>query len=195
MGAQVSAGKVYGAEDLMLSPPYTFQIVASEIRHKIFRNYVSWYDERDTHGKNEEIFSDFKIDIYKKAGREITRVEELIESVKKNNPLNGQVILASPSQGISFIIDFPIKHINIHTGKKMFQVETGPIVIPKDLPLYVDVKEPQMLNIAYVFFNRFDRLDLALWSPASIGTNFSRFYSEKCKMNAKIKIITLDLES
>ena len=47
LGAQVSAGKVYGAEDLMLSPPYTFQIVASEIRHKIFRNYVSWYDERE----------------------------------------------------------------------------------------------------------------------------------------------------
>ncbi len=191
LGAQVLAGKVYAAEDLILFPPYTFQIVASRNRYQIFRNYVSGYDEKDSRGENAELFSDLRIDIKKKAGRWLENVEELAKAVGENHLLNGQVTLPFPVEGLSFIIDFPVKHVNLHAPKKMFQVETGPVPVPHGVRPPA-AGEDLIFTTAYVFFNRLDRLDLALWSAAPMGKvekTISRFYSEKHTLQAEIRLV------
>ncbi len=191
LGAQVMAGKVYAAEDLILSPPYTFQIAASENRYQIFRNYLSGYDEKDTRGENAGLFSDLRIEIEQRAGRALKDVEEVTKAVQSNQLLNGQVILPFPAEDCAAILDFPVKHINIHAARRMFQVETGPVLVPKDLRPPVNGQDP-IFNTAFIFFNRFDRLDLALWSPAPVGTTVSRFYSEKRTVEAEIKLVVPD---
>jgi hypothetical protein len=69
--------------------------------------------------------------------------------------------------GVDHLVDFPVLHINIkQTGKPtVFQVETGPVLLPAAL-----IDDPALTQggfaLAYVFFNRLDRVDLAIWGPA-----------------------------
>jgi hypothetical protein len=71
----------------------------------------------------------------------------------------------SGRDGASWFLDFPVNHINHASGQGtgVFQVETGPILVPAALA--AGVPAPGGFALAYVFFNRPDRVDLALWGP------------------------------
>jgi hypothetical protein len=70
--------------------------------------------------------------------------------------------------GVDHVIDFPVHHLNTKAGA--FQIETGPVLVPASL--VQDAKLPvDGFALAFVFFNRLDRVDLAICGPIRQDSN------------------------
>lgn len=176
--AMVMAGDVYGAGSLPLNPPYSFQMVASTRRHVIFRDYLVGSPKADSSADHHEVFSDFKTYL----------------SFLKRQPINVATLLsgrpwplvaqlhATGKDGIKWLLDFPVNHLNHReiAGRVEFQIETGPVLIPAGLIDTRDVAVTDGFTLAYIFFNRLDRADLAIWSPLmperASGRAFGQFH-------------------
>ena len=118
----------------------------------------------------------------------LSKIQDIISSVLNNNPLNGQVTIKS-SQDTVLKIAFPIKHINVHLEKAMFQAETGPIIVPDCIFQGSNIADQILFNTAYVFFNCFDRCEIALWVPTLDGKGMTRFHADAHMIEAEINIL------
>ena len=69
-------------------------------------------------------------------------------------------------------LEFPIKHINISPEKRMFQIETGPVLMVNQSALSSSGKIDllDMLMPSFVHFNRFDRADFYFDFPYGVRT-------------------------
>ena len=82
------------------------------------------------------------------------------------------------SNGERWLLDFPVNHINHGRvlGTEMFHVETGPVLVPSTLVDAAGDSARSGFVLAYVFFNRPDRVDLAIWGPTPLGGTTRRAY-------------------
>ena len=164
LSPRILAGDVYGAGQLPLDPPYGFQIVASPHRHVIIRDFERDLPKRDTADSNFEIFSELVINAPPLEGTRLDPDLLTPKTIAGIWPLTAR--LRSTSGGVEHLLDFPVLHINTkQTGTSAaFQVETGPVLLPAAL-----IEKPALTQsgfaLAYIFFNRFDRVDLAIWGP------------------------------
>jgi hypothetical protein len=159
LAPMVMAGDVYGAGQLPHDPPYSFQIWASARRHMILRDSMSASPIDDSGAENSEIFTQLEIHAPALAGPRID-----LDRAAAAWPLTARLRIFS-RDGAHWFLDFPVNHINHASGQGagVFQVETGPILVPAALA--AGVPAPGGFALAYVFFNRPNRVDLALWGP------------------------------
>ena len=185
LGSRVVAGRVYSEDHLILTPSYTFQLVAGRERHQIFRDSVYYDASRDSKADNAEVFVDMRIQKRGGAAREVKEGAEISRLVLDGRSLNVKMKLASLPGGRRVVLDFPVKHINVHPESGGFQVETGPVLIPG----FIRHDEDKDFNTAYVIFNRLDRAELAFWVPTPVGGGSTRFYSEVGGLDAEIILL------
>ena len=91
-------------------------------------------------------------------------------------------------------LEFPVQHINAATvdHKPAFQVETGPILIPGSC--ISQVKEASVnggFALAYMFFNRADRVDLAVWGPDPNAGSPAREFRHRARVEATVRLMTV----
>ncbi|MBX9846241.1 MAG: hypothetical protein K2Z80_30995 [Xanthobacteraceae bacterium] len=167
----VMAGDVYGAGRLMREPPYSFQIFASDSHHVIVREPCGSAPRTivaDTIAQNTTGFAALEIQI---AQTDVVPIEpEWIddEAVTAHWPLTAEVEMVA-SDGNRWQLVFPVNHLNTATvgGEPAFQVESGPVLVPQTLIGNRSAFVGRGLALAYAYFNRTDRIDLALWGPHS----------------------------
>jgi hypothetical protein len=64
-------------------------------------------------------------------------------------------------------IEFPIKHLNIQRERRLFQVETGPIMIPSETAGdWLSDEQGYFFNTAFVHFNRLNCAEITLNAPS-----------------------------
>lgn len=175
----VMAGDVFGRGRLLREPAYSFQIFASTRRHVIIREYGVAAAGADSMAENAETFHSLRIDAPRlTSARSVDLGSPQAESLPW--PLTAR-IRAIGRAGEAWLLEFPIAHINhrVTSGKAEFQAETGPVLIPDAL---LPVSDPSPLGgfeLAYLFFDRLDRVDLALfrqvWSGRQSARHFARF--------------------
>ena len=165
LSPRIMAGDVYGAGKLPLDPPYGFQIIASAERHVIIRDFEGDLSSRDSSNRNLEIFSKLSIEA---PLLDTVRVDgDLLtpKSLPRSWPLTARLRISNG--GVEHLIAFPVLHLNTKEGG-VFQVETGPVLLPSAL-----TDDPALsmdgFALVFVFFNRLDRVDLAIWGPARAG--------------------------
>jgi hypothetical protein len=66
-------------------------------------------------------------------------------------PLVAQIQIENPETGLRAILEFPVKTMNIHDGKDMYQADTGPLAFP-DLSWNWS-RLADSLSLAYAAFN------------------------------------------
>ncbi len=128
----VMACNVYGKDGLIKTPSYIYQAVFSDRHYKIFRTYLPDMRPDNSWGRLEELFEDITTGIKTCAMTLLENNEAVIRSVQENRKiygtLNYQEYIGKNERDI--FITFPVKHINVHPPKNMFQVETGTIAVP-----------------------------------------------------------------
>lgn len=189
----VMAGNVYGSGRLLKEPPYSFQIFASRQQHTIVREFgISTVPAVTADGtaSNDSVFEKLAIHIAN-TNRNVIDLDKLSdESVAASWPLTANVELCRPN-GDRWVLNFPVNHINIATidGKTAFQVETGPILIPRSL---ISPTSPASVMggfaIGYVFFKETDLIDLALWGYREIDNVASREFRHYERLKAKVTL-------
>jgi hypothetical protein len=180
LAPKIMAGDVYGAGMLPLDPPYGFQIAASAQRHLIMRDFESGLPNRDSSDSNLDLFSQLVIDAPRLQCRRLDPALVTPHSIVGIWPLTAR--LHAVRDGVEHLVDFPVLHVNTRQNGKpaAFQVETGPVLLPEAL-----IEDPALVRggfaLAYVFFNRLDRLDLAVCAPAGAPPRWGYVHSARCE--------------
>ena len=189
----VMAGNVYGSGRLLKEPPYSFQIFASRRQHTILREPgMSTVPAipADSTSNNDSVFEKLVIDLAdtNRAAIDLDRLSD--ESISASWPVAANVELCGPN-GDRWVLDFPVNHVNVATidGKPAFQVETGPILVPASL---LSPNAPASVAggfaIGYVFFNRTDVVDLALWGSREIDNVAGREFRHYERLKANVTL-------
>ena len=124
LSKSVMAGNVYGKSILPIIPNYNYQWITNGKSQIVFRTFSN--NEIKIDPKISTKVFRFFLNIKKKQKKEIL-INDLIENP---NLFNESLICIIDL--FDQIVEFPIKHINIHQNDSKFQIETGPILIKKN---------------------------------------------------------------
>ena len=171
----VMAGNIFGAGRLPLDPPYSFQLVATRDRHAIVREDEA-SGNRDNEADNAAVFSSFDIHAPRHGARLIEIGALDAAAVAQLWPLSARLNVRG-QRGTLWSLEFPVGHISTRTGDApAFQIESGPVLIPRDTVEIADASVIGGCYLAYVFLNKTSQVDLLAWGPASKSRrSFVRF--------------------
>mgnify|MGYP001395216364 CR=1 FL=1 len=166
LGQSVLAGNMYVKKTLLKKPAYLFQVVGSTDEQFIYRtfmpnqepkNFPDWIHKDkctgDTYG--DPLFKEFYIDIRKESAKAIYDYDE-IEGLYSFNNFTAKVTLNENFKEFAQM-EFPINHINVMHNKKMWQVETGPVLFP----VFDELNINQIRLVpSFVHFNNYKTIDI-----------------------------------
>jgi hypothetical protein len=117
--------------------------------------------------------------------------EEVIAATLGGTAIVGRTTLTG-TDGRRAELLYPIPYMNVHPPIGGFQVDVGPILLP-DL---TSVEEPPVarMSLAYIMFNTFDRIELAIRVPTRIGEDegaVTLHYAKVVRMEAKNELFGL----
>ena len=190
LGSMVIAGNVYAPSHLVIQPAYSYQIICSRGHHQIFRDYGPSGRVADTAAPNRQLFETMHFAVADRAGLAVTTASGMVQAVQDGQPLVAN-LRASGQNGVQFALQFPIKHVNVHPARSEWQVESGPVPLPTSLRGKAMADEGKEFDLAYMFFNRRDKCEFAIWEPKS-NQSGARFFSDRLDLPAEISILAPD---
>jgi hypothetical protein len=164
LGESVLSGNMYVSDGLMKQPPYLFQIAGSNDNQTIFRTFLTEPHSKEFLPRSKKNYltndtrrtppTEFRVDI-KKELSELVIDFVLIE--KKFYLNNFTARIQFNLNELNFSAEFPVNHINLKSENKMWQVETGPVL----LPILDDTEESELEFIpCFLHFNSFEKVDI-----------------------------------
>jgi len=189
LASAVIAGNVYAKNDLVKQPVYLFQIAASDERHVIFRTFASHVDDQNSINKNSDLFAGVEFHITRKEFFVLKDFDDIDFHFQQCNSISAHVSYGL-GKDCQIEIEFPIKHINIQKERRLFQIETGPILIPSEpLADRLSAMQGYSFDTAFVHFNRLDSAEFILNAPTCVGQETICFFSQVKKLNARIVLM------
>ena len=186
----VMAGRVYAESDLVVDPAMDFRAIFSAAEYKIFRTHAPFEIGRDESGLVRDKFKEMAFSIQRRPADIVRHVEVVIDNALRNVPMNGVIELGGHDDEYTTQMEFPIRHVNANTSRRMFQVETGPVLLrTEDRPGHWDIDD---LDIAFTFFNRFEEAYFVKWAPTPVSdkaTATVRSYSDTLRSGGRISIL------
>jgi len=112
-------------------------------------------------------FLDFKLTIRHFPGaQELSSAEQIVTATQKNLPLVGLTAIESEDGQVRATLEYPIKTMNINADRGLFQVDTGPMIVP-DLSSASE-RMIEWFDVAFVCYNAFDIAEFLLRKPAPV---------------------------
>ncbi len=91
---------------------------------------------------------------------------EIREATSSGVPIVAQTEIADSRTGLRAIIEFPVKTMNIHDTRDLYQVDSGPVALPDLSRRYP--RPAESLSLAFVAFNAPSSVDFVIESPTPI---------------------------
>lgn len=91
---------------------------------------------------------------------------DIREATHAGLPIVAQTEISDPRTRLRAIIEFPVKTMNIHDTKDLYQVDTGPIALPDLSKRYAQPAES--LRLAFVAFNAPASADFVMEEPTPL---------------------------
>jgi len=181
LGASCKAEDTYAPQDLFLAPNYDFCPVFSDTQYALIRTYAS--AEPDGLAKPDGV--------EKPSGREVGLIEgrflevpvhletipsarvltdsaEIVQATLNNEPLVGQVTVLDARDQPRALLEFPIKTMNVNDIEDLFQVDTGPVLLPELEWHGEHILEG--VNLAFVAFNGFASAEFIVQQPTPVSS-------------------------
>ena len=134
------------------------------------------------YGSIEDNFSSFKTIINQSKARTITDYGKIIDLTFEGVPLNA--ITEIENEKYRFLIQYPIKTINVNEEVKMVQPDTGPILfsdLNHDFEMIME-----NLELAFIAWNKTDYAEFLVRKEKKLNQEFSIFHHHEVK---KMKVI------
>lgn len=133
LGAQVFAGNVYAGEGLFKDPPYRFSAAFTSTHFRIFRDLVRGAaGGGDSSGLHREMFREIRIDLRETPCRAVSPEAVIAGAGAGGATLSARIDLPAGPGRPQHTLEFPVRHINLDTAARRFQVETGPLLVLGD---------------------------------------------------------------
>ena len=112
----------------------------------------------------------WKGQVYKLKEANSVKVLESNEAIRKATheaiPLVAQTEICNEEKGLRAIIEYPVKTMNINDNRNIYQVDTGPVLLP-DLSEQYE-RTVDSIQLAFVAFNDPAFSDFVVEEPTSI---------------------------
>lgn len=163
----------YVENKLFLDPNYDFSGVFSREKYVIFRAGSPApanrpYAER---GRALERFKDLIFQVKAARGVEtLANPTDIVKATVAGFPLVGRTEIHDQASGRRAVLEYPIKTMNVQDERRLYQLDTGPIVFPDIQGVQTTdatgKNEPtalvDLLELAYIAFNRPDRAEFII---------------------------------
>ena len=188
--ASCKSENTYAPDDLFKQPNYDFCAIFSDTQYNIIRQHLPLTPEWQDLGPIEHRFEGVNIDLRADEGAECANAEEIVRATLDNVPLVGITEIADEATGVSARLEYPIKTMNVNDIEWIWQVDTGPVIIPdfaRDAPLAI-----QRFDLAFVACNRPDSAEFVVLRPTAVGGETAGHYSEIRKFAARNQIVRVE---
>ena len=157
----VMAGTIFGTDRLPIEPPFSYQLVATGGRHAMVREGEA-SGRSDSEADHGATFSSFEIHAPRHAKERLETGALASGAVTQQWPLSVR-LKARGQRGDLWNLEFPLSHISTRAAE--FQMETGPVLIPRDLIEIPDASIVAGCYLAYIFLNKASQVDLLAFGP------------------------------
>jgi hypothetical protein len=131
-------------------------------------------------------FEGVKFNIQMVDGEVLADNKGIVEATLANRVVNGRTELADPAGRYRALIEFPVKTMNVNDVQWLYQVDTGPVIVPD----FGSAKERiiERLELAFVAFNKADEAWFVVQEPTPLAdgrpekaSHYSRVVSAKAR--------------
>jgi len=189
--ASCKAEDTYAAADLFRLPNYDFCAVFSLQEYCIVRAGLPltacWRDS----GLNADRFEEVRIDLAEAPARACEDARAVVQATLGNAPLVGRTELLDADGQVCARLEYPIKTMNANDIEWIYQIDTGPVIVP-DLDRQVELGV-ERLDLAFIAWNRPDGAELIVQAPTQIAHSDScvGHYSEVRKFAARNEVLAI----
>ncbi len=135
-------------------------------------------------------WTDLKYLFRNTSARQLADAKEIIAATVDGETMVGRTMLPGPNGGTTAILEYPISYMNVHPPIDGFQVDVGPILLPR---LDSD-EEPSVsrMQLAYVMYNNLESVEFAVRVPTLIDASVTtQHYSKVVSVAARTEIFAL----
>lgn len=128
-----------------------------------------WTSDRESpeYARPNQRFERVAIDLMRSRFESLDSDTAVVDATLANRRLVARTELADQLTGTRAIIEYPIKTMNVRKDPASFQVDTGPVLVPRwDAS---DVAGPLRFDMAHVVYWQRDRAEFVLRRPHSVG--------------------------
>lgn len=170
--ASCKAEDTYAERDLFKQPNYDFCAIFGDVDYCIVRVGLPvtacWRDV----GLSTERFEDVRIDVAETDAEVCADARAIVEATLANRPLIGRTEMLDDAGEMVARLEYPIKTMNVNEaehsgGEWIYQVDTGPILVP-DPTRQVELAVEQF-DLAFIAWNAPDWADLIALEPTQVN--------------------------
>lgn len=128
-------------------------------------------------------------------GRVLTSPQAIFKAMDAGKPIIGQTELRDEETGRTAVIEYPVKTLNRRRSEGLWQVDTGPVLLP-DLSAPPD-QWSQTLRLAYIAFRTWDWADFVVEQPTPViadGEEVAQVYHYSGLMHMETRNVLLALD-
>lgn len=187
----------YGTGRLFLEPSYDFCMIYSAADFMIIRTHGNAERNNTTVGENRGFFLDVHFHIKLVEAELLPDNKAVAAATLDNRRLNGRTEIVSPNGRYRAIMEFPVKTMNVNDIQWIYQVDTGPILLPDFESEQSEQKRMvERFQLAFVAYNKDDEAYFVILEPTPVlADNPNRpkvsHYSRIVWMDAKNSLLTL----
>jgi hypothetical protein len=156
----------YGKGPLFLVPNYDFCMIYSRTEFRIIRVHSNHERDVETVGGIADRFEAVRFQIKDVPCDVLCDNKAVVEATLSGRPLNGRVTIVDPTKRYEATIEFPIKTMNVNANEGMFQVDTGPVLLPNwnaEKARWVE-----RFDLAYVAYNGPNQAHFVVQEPTPV---------------------------
>lgn len=157
----------FAESDLFLEDNYDFLPIFGPEWGVVFRRKASRNENYRDVREAAEWWSGQQYHLVEGPARELESTSEVLAATYAHTPLVSQTEIADADNGLRAIIECPVKTMNTHRERGIYQVDTGPVVFP-DLSRRPE-RSVDALRLAFVAFNMPEFADFVVEVPTEIG--------------------------
>ena len=162
LGAAVPAGLMYAPSGpLLKQPPYSFQLIAGQMEHTIIRKALNQKHTdvpSDNSQPNSRSFEDLTWQINHCTAQSLNP-EDLAELKSPFVCLN--LVLELLVDAGTLRLHAPLRHWNHRGNPSGWQIETGPVLWPRDVEAFTTEPSTNWLAPSWIHANQADRVTIS----------------------------------
>jgi len=159
--------QMYLDGQLFQMPNYEFCGIFASNELVLLRTH--WTSDRESpeYAKPDVRFERIAIDLTPGHFEPLETDADVVRATLDNRRLVARTELTDPTNGTRAVIDYPIKTMNVRQEPMSFQVDTGPLLVPRwDA---ADLAPPLRFDVAHVVYWQRDRAEFVLRRPHVVG--------------------------
>jgi hypothetical protein len=193
--ASCKAEETFAPANLFKQPNYDFCAIFSADRYRIVRVPLIWDETMQEAGESRGRFEDVVITVRRVPATPCATVDAIVAATLRDRPLVARTELCDAATGMCAVLEYPVKTMNAHEAPPIFQVDTGPVLLP-DFAAAASGRAIEGARLAYVAFNTFDWAEFIVAEPTPVGTGEARLlvahYSAVSVLPARSELLALD---